>query len=104
MATERETLLEKAYPEAQAFCQKHGLMFEVNHFSPVYPVQKPLKYKHTTLEEIEAYQKLSAGPTFIVSSSTAVHTQFPMAKVRHREQATCTQEVYWTSKVVFKSN
>lgn len=44
MATERETLLEKAYPEAQAFCQKHGLMFEVNDFSPVYPVQKPLKY------------------------------------------------------------
>jgi len=33
MATERDTLLEKAYPEALAFCQKHGLMFEVNHFS-----------------------------------------------------------------------
>lgn len=57
-----------------------------------------------SLEESEDCQKLLAGPTFIVSSSTVVHTQFPMAKVRHREQATCTQKVDWTSKVVFKSN
>lgn len=40
MAAERETLLEKAHPAAQAFCQKHSLMLEVKHFSPVYPCPK----------------------------------------------------------------
>ncbi|KAM9620002.1 LOW QUALITY PROTEIN: NACHT domain- and WD repeat-containing protein 1 [Morphnus guianensis] len=99
MATERETLLEKAYPEAQAFCQKHGLMFEVIDLRWGISELVDPDHRNTqlSLEETEACQKLSLGPTFIISSSTAVHTQFPMAKVRHREQATCTQKVYWTT-------
>ncbi|XP_009893499.1 PREDICTED: NACHT and WD repeat domain-containing protein 1 [Charadrius vociferus] len=67
MATERETLLEKAYPEAQAFCQKHGLMFEVIDLR--WGISELVDPDHTitqlSLEEIEACQKLSAGPTFI---------------------------------------
>ncbi|XP_010151382.1 PREDICTED: NACHT and WD repeat domain-containing protein 1 [Eurypyga helias] len=67
MATERETLLEKAYPEAQAFCQKHGLMLEVIDlkWGISEPVDPDHRYAQLSLEEIEACQKLSAGPTFI---------------------------------------
>ncbi|KAM6040322.1 NACHT domain- and WD repeat-containing protein 1 [Theristicus caerulescens] len=77
MATERETLLEKAYPEAQAFCQKHGLMFEVIDLRWGISELVDMDHRNTQLclEEIEACQKLSAGPTFIVSASTAVRPQ-----------------------------
>jgi len=52
-----------------------------------------------SLEETAACQKLSAGPTFIVSGAHSI----PMAEVGHTGQATRTQ-VYWTRKVVSKSN
>ncbi|XP_047933726.2 NACHT domain- and WD repeat-containing protein 1 isoform X1 [Anser cygnoides] len=67
MATEREALLEKAYPEAQAFCQKHGFMFEVIdlRWGISDLVDTDQRNTELSLEEIEACQKLSAGPTFI---------------------------------------
>uniref|UniRef100_A0A8B9Z136 Uncharacterized protein n=1 Tax=Buteo japonicus TaxID=224669 RepID=A0A8B9Z136_9AVES len=70
MATERETLLEKAYPEAQAFCQKHGLMFEVIDLRWGISELVDPDHRNTqhSLEESEDCQKLLAGPTFIVSS------------------------------------
>ncbi|XP_074834083.1 NACHT domain- and WD repeat-containing protein 1 [Carettochelys insculpta] len=67
MATERETLLEAAYPEIQAFCQKHRLMFEVIDLR--WGVCDIIDIDHMStqlcLEEIECCQKLSVGPTFI---------------------------------------
>ncbi|XP_025922865.1 NACHT domain- and WD repeat-containing protein 1 isoform X2 [Apteryx rowi] len=67
MATERETLLETAYPEVLAFCQKHGLMFEVIDLRWGISELVDTDHRNTQLclEEIEACQKLSAGPTFI---------------------------------------
>ncbi|XP_074020124.1 NACHT domain- and WD repeat-containing protein 1 [Numenius arquata] len=67
MATEREILLEKAYPEAQAACQKHGLMLEVIdlRWGISELVDSDPRNTQLSLEEIEACQKLSAGPTFI---------------------------------------
>ncbi|KAM9112323.1 NACHT domain- and WD repeat-containing protein 1 [Pangshura tecta] len=67
MATERETLLKAAYPEIQAFCQKHSLMFEVIDLR--WGVCDLIDIDHMNtqlcLEEIESCQKLSVGPTFI---------------------------------------
>ncbi|XP_053869348.1 NACHT domain- and WD repeat-containing protein 1 [Malaclemys terrapin pileata] len=67
MATERETLLKAAYPEVQAFCQKHSLMFEVIDLR--WGVCDVIDTDHMStqlcLEEIESCQKLSVGPTFI---------------------------------------
>ncbi|CAM2109087.1 unnamed protein product [Caretta caretta] len=67
MATERETLLKAAYPEVQAFCQKHSLMFEVIDLR--WGVCDIIDTDHMStqlcLEEIESCQKLSVGPTFI---------------------------------------
>uniref|UniRef100_A0A8B9IML6 Uncharacterized protein n=1 Tax=Anser cygnoides TaxID=8845 RepID=A0A8B9IML6_ANSCY len=82
MATEREALLEKAYPEAQAFCQKHGFMFEVIdlRWGISDLVDTDQRNTELSLEEIEACQKLSAGPTFIVSTSTMVHAPSPWLK------------------------
>ncbi|XP_014808284.1 PREDICTED: NACHT domain- and WD repeat-containing protein 1 [Calidris pugnax] len=77
MAKERETLLEKAYPEVQAFCQKHGLMLEVIdlRWGVSELVDSDPRNTQLSLEEIEACQKLSAGPTFIVSASAVVWTR-----------------------------
>ncbi|XP_067417779.1 NACHT domain- and WD repeat-containing protein 1 [Emydura macquarii macquarii] len=67
MATEREMLLEAAYPEVQTFCQKHSLMFEVIDLR--WGVCDLTDTDHMStqlcLEEIESCQKLSVGPTFI---------------------------------------
>ncbi|KYO41873.1 NACHT domain- and WD repeat-containing protein 1 isoform D [Alligator mississippiensis] len=64
---ESEALLEAACPELQAFCQKHGLMFEMIDFRwGVCDLAGP---DHTDtelcLEEIESCQKLSVGTSFI---------------------------------------
>ncbi|XP_069505306.1 NACHT domain- and WD repeat-containing protein 1 [Ambystoma mexicanum] len=67
MATERDILLEKAYPEVQAFCQKHGLVFEVVDMR--WGVRDDAAVDHMTtelcLKEIESCQKMSVGPSFI---------------------------------------
>ncbi|XP_053228848.1 NACHT domain- and WD repeat-containing protein 1 [Podarcis raffonei] len=65
MEAEREALMESAYPEVQAFCQKHGLMFEVIDLRwGVRDVtgagQEPL-----FLDEIRRCQELSVGPSFV---------------------------------------
>ncbi|NWI89563.1 NWD1 protein, partial [Pitta sordida] len=51
----------------QAFCQKHGLMFEVIDLRWGISEQEDAEHSNTqlSLEEIEACQELSAGPTFI---------------------------------------
>ncbi|KFV51482.1 NACHT and WD repeat domain-containing protein 1, partial [Gavia stellata] len=51
----------------QAFCQKHGLMFEVIDLRWGISELVDTDHRNTqlSLEEIEACQKLSAGPTFI---------------------------------------
>ncbi|XP_075759495.1 NACHT domain- and WD repeat-containing protein 1 [Pelodiscus sinensis] len=67
MATEREILLEAAYPEIQAFCQKHSLMFEVIDLR--WGVCDVIDIDHMStqlcLEEIKSCQELSVGPSFI---------------------------------------
>ncbi|XP_029470055.1 NACHT domain- and WD repeat-containing protein 1 [Rhinatrema bivittatum] len=67
MAEERNMLLEKAYPEVQAFCQKHGLLFEVVDMR--WGVRDYATVDHMTtelcLKEIESCQQMSVGPTFI---------------------------------------
>nr|XP_034973052.1 NACHT domain- and WD repeat-containing protein 1 [Zootoca vivipara] len=65
MEAEREALMETAYPELQAFCQKHGLMFEVIDLrwgvqDATGAGQEPL-----FLEEIRRCQELSVGPSFV---------------------------------------
>ncbi|XP_048198662.1 NACHT domain- and WD repeat-containing protein 1 [Perognathus longimembris pacificus] len=67
MDTEREALLANAYPEVQAFCQKHGLMFEVVDLR--WGIQDTEAPDHTMtelcLEELSRCQETSIGPTFI---------------------------------------
>ncbi|XP_028905545.1 NACHT domain- and WD repeat-containing protein 1 [Ornithorhynchus anatinus] len=67
MDTEREALLEGAYPEVENFCQKHGLMFEVIDLR--WGVRDFEAADHMMvelcLEEIKLCQEISAGPTFI---------------------------------------
>ncbi|XP_072123382.1 NACHT domain- and WD repeat-containing protein 1 [Mobula birostris] len=67
MCMERDALLDKAYPEVQAFCQKLGLIFEVVDMR--WGVPDTLTADHMSTEmclrEIESCQKVSVGPTFI---------------------------------------
>ncbi|XP_053149163.1 NACHT domain- and WD repeat-containing protein 1 [Hemicordylus capensis] len=67
MAAERGALMEAAYPELQAFCQKHGLMFEVIDLR--WGIHDGMGTSHAPtelfLEEIRRCQKLSVGPSFI---------------------------------------
>ncbi|XP_040273389.1 NACHT domain- and WD repeat-containing protein 1 [Bufo bufo] len=67
MAEERDALLEMAYPEIQAFCQKHGLTFEVVDMR--WGVRDYASVDHMTtdlcLKEIKTCQKTSIGPYFI---------------------------------------
>ncbi|XP_067856040.1 NACHT domain- and WD repeat-containing protein 1 [Heptranchias perlo] len=67
MSMERDALLDKAYPEVQAFCQKLGLVFEVVDMR--WGVPNALTADHMTTElclrEIESCQRMSLGPTFI---------------------------------------
>ncbi|XP_069623861.1 NACHT domain- and WD repeat-containing protein 1 [Ranitomeya imitator] len=67
MAEERDALLEMAYPEIQAFCQKHGLTFEVVDMR--WGVRDYASVDHMTtdlcLKEIETCQRMSVGPYFI---------------------------------------
>nr|XP_032822732.1 NACHT domain- and WD repeat-containing protein 1 [Petromyzon marinus] len=67
MQTERDTLLDKAYPELQAFCQERGLTFEVVDMR--WGVRDTVAVDHMTTElclrEIESCQKTSVGPTFV---------------------------------------
>ncbi|KAG2463912.1 NWD1 protein, partial [Polypterus senegalus] len=66
MCTERDTLLDKAYPELQAFCHSLGLVFEVVDMR--WGVRDAIIVDHKTTElclrEIKSCQKLSVGPTF----------------------------------------
>ncbi|XP_063770572.1 NACHT domain- and WD repeat-containing protein 1 [Pseudophryne corroboree] len=67
MAEERDALMELAYPEVQAFCQKHGLTFEVVDMR--WGVRDYASVDHITtdlcLKEIETCQRTSIGPYFI---------------------------------------
>ncbi|KAG8594792.1 hypothetical protein GDO81_001328 [Engystomops pustulosus] len=67
MAEERNALLEAAYPEIQAFCQKHGLTFEVVDMR--WGVRDYASVDHMTtdlcLKEIETCKRTSMGPYFI---------------------------------------
>ncbi|XP_067906172.1 NACHT domain- and WD repeat-containing protein 1 [Heterodontus francisci] len=67
MNMERDVLLDKAYPEVQAFCQKLGLVFEVVDMR--WGVPNTLTADHMSTElclrEIESCQRMSLGPTFI---------------------------------------
>uniref|UniRef100_A0A4W5JAR3 NACHT and WD repeat domain containing 1 n=1 Tax=Hucho hucho TaxID=62062 RepID=A0A4W5JAR3_9TELE len=70
MSSERNALLDKTYPELQAFCQSLGLVFEVVDMR--WGLQDAIAVDHMTtelcLQEIEACKKVSVGPNFIVSA------------------------------------
>ncbi|XP_063311499.1 NACHT domain- and WD repeat-containing protein 1 [Pelobates fuscus] len=67
MAEERDMLMELAYPEIQAFCQKNGLTFEVVDMR--WGVRDYATVDHMTTElcmkEIEFCRRTSMGPFFI---------------------------------------
>ncbi|OCU00805.1 NACHT domain- and WD repeat-containing protein 1 [Xenopus laevis] len=67
MAEERNALMEMAYPDIQAFCQQHGLGFEVVDMR--WGVRDYATVDHMTtelcLKEIDSCQKTSMGPSFI---------------------------------------
>uniref|UniRef100_A0A8C8GKV8 AAA+ ATPase domain-containing protein n=1 Tax=Oncorhynchus tshawytscha TaxID=74940 RepID=A0A8C8GKV8_ONCTS len=67
MSSERNALLDKTYPELQAFCQSLGLVFEVVDMR--WGLQDAIAVDHMTtelcLQEIEACRKVSVGPSFI---------------------------------------
>ncbi|XP_069854537.1 NACHT domain- and WD repeat-containing protein 1-like isoform X1 [Dipodomys merriami] len=67
MDTEREALLLSACPEVQAFCQRHGLGFEVVDLR--WGVREADVSDHTMtelcLEELSRCQETSIGPTFV---------------------------------------
>ncbi|KAM9479394.1 NACHT domain- and WD repeat-containing protein 1 [Salvelinus alpinus] len=67
MSSERNALLDKTYPELQAFCQSQGLVFEVVDMR--WGLQDAIDVDHMTtelcLQEIEACKKVSVGPSFI---------------------------------------
>ncbi|MGH0155660.1 UNVERIFIED_CONTAM: hypothetical protein FKN15_029443 [Acipenser sinensis] len=66
MSTERDALLDKAYPELQAFCQTLGLVFEVVDMR--WGVRDAIAVDHMTIElclrEIQSCQRVSVGPIF----------------------------------------
>ncbi|XP_048831716.1 NACHT domain- and WD repeat-containing protein 1 [Brienomyrus brachyistius] len=68
MSIERYTLLEKAYPELQAFCQSLGLVFEVVDLK--WGVYDAVAVDHMTtelcLEEIRSCKRVSVGPSITV--------------------------------------
>ncbi|KAL4634825.1 NACHT domain- and WD repeat-containing protein 1 [Arapaima gigas] len=68
MKCERDALLEKAYPELQAFCHTLGLVFEVVDLR--WGVGDAVAVDHTTtelcLEEIQSCKTVSVGPSLIV--------------------------------------
>ncbi|XP_053312007.1 NACHT domain- and WD repeat-containing protein 1 [Spea bombifrons] len=67
MAEERDALMELAYPEIQAFCQKNGLTFEVVDMR--WGVRDYATVDHMTtelcLKEIESCSRISMGPFLI---------------------------------------
>ncbi|KAM9330625.1 NACHT domain- and WD repeat-containing protein 1 [Gastrophryne carolinensis] len=67
MVDERNALMDQAYPEIQAFCQKYGLSFEVVDMR--WGVRDYASVDHMTtdlcLREIKACQRTSIGPYFI---------------------------------------
>uniref|UniRef100_A0A672V618 Uncharacterized protein n=1 Tax=Strigops habroptila TaxID=2489341 RepID=A0A672V618_STRHB len=67
----------KHRPEAQAFCQKQGLMLEATdvRWGISELVDPDHRNTQLSLEETEACQKLLAGLTFVVSATTTVLTQ-----------------------------
>ncbi|XP_077187495.1 NACHT domain- and WD repeat-containing protein 1 [Paroedura picta] len=65
-AAERDALMETAYPEVQAFCQKHGLMFEMIDLRWGMPANTGHRATPPLLlEEIRRCQALSVGPSFV---------------------------------------
>ncbi|KAM6945696.1 NACHT domain- and WD repeat-containing protein 1 [Aplochiton taeniatus] len=68
MSSERKALMDKAYPEVQAFCQSLGLVFEVVDMR--WGIQNALSADHSTtdlfLKEIKNSKKISMGPSFVV--------------------------------------
>nr|XP_023669010.1 NACHT domain- and WD repeat-containing protein 1 isoform X1 [Paramormyrops kingsleyae] len=68
MSSERDALLEKAYPELQAFCQSLGLVFEVVDLK--WGVCHVVAVDHMTtelcLEEIQSCKRVSVGPSITV--------------------------------------
>ncbi|KAM4706799.1 NACHT domain- and WD repeat-containing protein 1 [Discoglossus pictus] len=67
MVEERDALMELAYPEVQAFCQKKGLAFEVVDMRWGVPDYASVDHMTTELcvKEIESCQRTSIGPFFI---------------------------------------
>ncbi|CAI5799194.1 domain- and WD repeat-containing 1 [Podarcis lilfordi] len=65
MEAEREALMESAYPEVQAFCQKHGLMFEVIDLRWGIRDVTGAGQEALFLDEIRRCQELSVGPSFV---------------------------------------
>ncbi|KAK5617160.1 hypothetical protein CRENBAI_011654 [Crenichthys baileyi] len=67
MSSERKALLEKAYPEVQAFCRSLGLVFEVVDLS--WGIRNVPFGEHEaceiSLQEIQMCKRISAGPTFV---------------------------------------
>ncbi|XP_015220730.2 NACHT domain- and WD repeat-containing protein 1 [Lepisosteus oculatus] len=66
MSSERDALLEKAYPELQVYCQSLGLVFEVVDMR--WGVRDTIVMDHMTtelcLQEIQSCRRVSVGPTF----------------------------------------
>ncbi|XP_066491632.1 NACHT domain- and WD repeat-containing protein 1 [Tiliqua scincoides] len=87
MAVERDALMEAAYPEVQAICQKYGLIFEVIDLR--WGIHNAMGTGHATaqlfLEEIRRCQKLSIGPSFIALIGNHYGNCPPPLTIKERE-------------------
>uniref|UniRef100_A0A8D3B2T7 DUF4062 domain-containing protein n=1 Tax=Scophthalmus maximus TaxID=52904 RepID=A0A8D3B2T7_SCOMX len=74
MSSERKALLDKAYPEVVTFCRSLGLMFEVVDLR--WGIRNVPSGDHESaeifLQEIQSCERISAGPSFVVSVSTSL--------------------------------
>lgn len=77
-SVERNTLMVKVYPRIKKFCQERGYAFQIVDMR--WGVRDESTDDHLTSElcmkELEACQKLSTGPSFIVSDAFDDTVQF----------------------------
>ena len=80
MKAERNALHLWAHPQLQQFCQERGLEYQVVDMR--WGVPDEAVDKHLTsdlcLHEIKVCQRLSAGPTFVVSTCTGTDSELSL--------------------------
>uniref|UniRef100_A0A673WHM2 DUF4062 domain-containing protein n=1 Tax=Salmo trutta TaxID=8032 RepID=A0A673WHM2_SALTR len=99
MSSERNALLDKAYPELQTFCQSLGLVFEVVDMR--WGLRDAIAVDQMTtelcLQEIQACKRVSVGPSFLVG--LLCRCAVPLA-----QESNSRLESYCLCRLLFQTN